>query len=108
MADRNDLTAAITTLVKQRVALETRLQNEPGELTETLAGLYGDEYGALQRNMAALFKQTTDETQRITALPPAASPRDIVAQATLAPEMPNSRSGRPRRSPPQNRRRSWN
>lgn len=68
MADRNDLTAAITTLVNQRIALETRLQNEPGELTEALAGRYGDDYSALQRNLAALFKQTTDETQRITLM----------------------------------------
>jgi tetratricopeptide (TPR) repeat protein len=68
MADRNDLTAPITTLVNQRVALETRLQNEPGELTETLARQYGDEYSALQRNLAGLFKITTDEAQRITLM----------------------------------------
>ncbi len=68
MADRNDLTAQITTLVNQRVALETRLQNEPGELTETLARQYGDEYSALQRRLAGLFKSTTDEAQRITLM----------------------------------------
>jgi tetratricopeptide (TPR) repeat protein len=68
MADRNDLTAQITTLVDQRVALETRLQNEPGELTETLARQYGDEYSALQRRLAGLFKSTSDEAQRITLM----------------------------------------
>ncbi len=68
MADRNDLTAQITTLVNQRVALETRLQNEPGELTETLARQYGDEYSALQRRLAGLFKSTSDEAHRITLM----------------------------------------
>jgi tetratricopeptide (TPR) repeat protein len=68
MADQSDLPNQITTLVNQRVALETRLQNEPGELTEALARQYGDDYSALQRKLAALFKQSTDETQRITLM----------------------------------------
>src|SRR5881397_2447131 len=68
MADQNDLTKQITSLVDERVALETRLQNEPGELTEALARKYGDDYSALQRKLAGLFKSTTDETQRITLM----------------------------------------
>ena len=68
MADRNDLAAQITTLVDQRVALETKLQNEPGELSEAHAEQYDNEYGALQRKLAALFKQTDEETPRITLM----------------------------------------
>src|SRR5437763_55212 len=68
MPDRNELAKQITALVDQRVALETKLQNEPGELSESRARQYGDEYSALQRNLAALFKQSTDESQRITLM----------------------------------------
>jgi len=68
MADQNDLTNQISSLVDERVALETRLQNEPGELTEARARQYGDDYNALQRKLAGLFKQTSDETQRITLM----------------------------------------
>lgn len=68
MADRNDLSNQITSLVDQRVALETKLQNEPGELTESLARRYGDDYSALQRKLAALFRETGDESQRITLM----------------------------------------
>ena len=68
MADRNDLARQITALVDQRVALETQLQNEPGELSESRARQYGDDYSGLQRKLATLFKQTSDETQRITLM----------------------------------------
>lgn len=68
MADRSDLAKQITDLVEQRVALETKLQNEPGELPESRARQYGDDYSALQRKLAAVFKQCSDETQRITLM----------------------------------------
>lgn len=68
MADRNDLAAQIRTLVDQRVALETKLQNEPGELSEAQAGQYDAEYSALQRQLATLFKQTDEEAPRITLM----------------------------------------
>jgi tetratricopeptide (TPR) repeat protein len=68
MPERNDLTKQITSLVDQRVALETKLQNEPGEISEARARQYGDEYSALQRKLAALFKQSSDEAQRITLM----------------------------------------
>src|SRR3954454_13990822 len=67
--ERNDLAKQITSLVDQRVALETKLQNEPGEISESRAPQYGDEYNALQRKWAGLFKQSNDETQRITLMP---------------------------------------
>src|SRR5450756_2541494 len=68
MADRNDLAAQISTLVDQRVALETKLQNEPGELSEAHVHYYHAEYSALQRRLAALFKQTDEEAPRITLM----------------------------------------
>src|SRR5438067_7316621 len=68
MPDRNDLAKQITTLVDQRVALETKLQNETGEISDSRARQYGDEYSALQRKLAALFKQSSDERQRITLM----------------------------------------
>src|SRR5437763_7052350 len=68
MPERNDLAKQITSLVDQRVALETKLQNEPGEISESRARQYGDEYSALQRKLAGLFKDTTDEAQRITLM----------------------------------------
>lgn len=68
MGDRNDLAAQISFLVDQRVALETKLQNEPGELSEAHARQYDAEYSALQRKLAALFKQADDEAPRITLM----------------------------------------
>jgi tetratricopeptide (TPR) repeat protein len=68
MADRNDLATQIRNLVDQRVALETKLQNEPGELSESRARQYELEYSALQRKLAALFQQTQEESPRITLM----------------------------------------
>jgi tetratricopeptide (TPR) repeat protein len=60
----NDLNA----LVAERVALETRLQNETEAPSEGRARQYEDEYAALQRRLAALFKQTGGESERITVM----------------------------------------
>jgi len=60
----NDLNA----LVDERIALETRLQNEKGELSPASSGRYEAEYTALQRKLAALFKQTGGERERITVM----------------------------------------
>lgn len=68
MADRNDVSARVKDLVDQRVALESRLQNETGELSDTRSGQYDGEYGVLQKNLASLFKQAGDEGQRITIM----------------------------------------
>jgi tetratricopeptide (TPR) repeat protein len=62
MADR------INELVDQRVALETRLQNEKGELSEVKARAYDEEYGALQRKLAAQFRESPEEQGRITIM----------------------------------------
>ena len=55
-------------LVDQRVALETRLQNETSELSDSRARLYEHEYSDLQKRLAALFKETKDDPQRITIM----------------------------------------
>jgi len=68
MADQNDLAAQIRNLVDQRVALETKLQNEPGELSESNARNYDAAYNDLQRKLAAIFKQTDEEQPRITLM----------------------------------------
>ncbi|HEX9160163.1 MAG TPA: tetratricopeptide repeat protein [Thermoanaerobaculia bacterium] len=63
-----DLSARIKDLLDQRIALETRLQNERGELTDAATGKYDDSYAALQRHLAALFKEAGDDAQRITIM----------------------------------------
>jgi tetratricopeptide (TPR) repeat protein len=68
MAERNDIATQIRTLVDQRVALETKLQKEPGELSEANASSYDAGYSKLQRQLAALFKQTSEEAPRITLM----------------------------------------
>ncbi len=68
MADRNEIAARVKTLVDERVALESRLQNETSELSDSRARLYDHEYSDLQKKLAALFKEATDDTQRITIM----------------------------------------
>jgi tetratricopeptide (TPR) repeat protein len=58
----------LNALVDERVALETRLQNEKGELSEVRAHQYENEYAALQRKLAALFRETGAERERITIM----------------------------------------
>jgi len=60
-----DLSVRIKDLLDQRIALETKLQNEKGELSDGATGRYDDTYAALQRQLAALFKETSDDPQRI-------------------------------------------
>ncbi len=64
----NDLSSRIKELLDQRVALETKLQAERGELADDAAGRYDHEYAGLQRQLAALFRETTDDSQRITIM----------------------------------------
>ena len=63
-----DLTNRIKQLVDSRIALETRLQNEPGELSDAATRRYDDQYASTQRQLAALFKEATDDAQRITIM----------------------------------------
>jgi hypothetical protein len=68
MASENDLGTQIRALVDQRIALETKLQKEPGELSEANTEHFDAEYSALQRKLAALFKKTNEEAPRITLM----------------------------------------
>ncbi|HEX8152191.1 MAG TPA: tetratricopeptide repeat protein [Thermoanaerobaculia bacterium] len=68
MPDRNDLSSSVKGLVDQRIALETRLQNETGELSDATSRKYENEYSGLQRQLAALFKDDGREQDRITIM----------------------------------------
>src|SRR6185503_3054101 len=64
----SDVSARIKELLDQRISLETKLQNEKGELAESTNRKYDDAYAALQRQLASLFKETNDDSQRITIM----------------------------------------
>jgi len=64
----NDLSARIKALLDQRIALETKLQNEKGELSDEASRKYDDSYAGLQRHLASLFKETSDDPERITIM----------------------------------------
>ena len=64
----SDLSARIKDLLDQRIALETKLQNEKGELTDAASSKYDDAYAGLQRQLAALFKEAGDDAQRVTIM----------------------------------------
>jgi tetratricopeptide (TPR) repeat protein len=66
--DRNDLTARLRQFVDQRVAVETKLQNEPGALSEASVRDYDNRYQALQRQLAAMFREATEDQQRVTVM----------------------------------------
>ncbi|HYC58582.1 MAG TPA: tetratricopeptide repeat protein [Thermoanaerobaculia bacterium] len=68
MADRNDLSARLRQLVDQRVALETKLQNEPGELADSASREYDTKYQSLQRQLATAFKEAADNHDRVTSM----------------------------------------
>src|ERR1051326_1950826 len=63
-----DLTHRLHDLVNERVSLETKLQREPGELSDASAEQYDRQYAQLQRQIAALFREATDDQQRITLM----------------------------------------
>ena len=64
----NDLSARIKTLLDQRIALETKLQNEKGELSDNASKDYDNSYAGLQRQLASIFKEASDDSQRITIM----------------------------------------
>ena len=64
----NDLSARIKDLLDQRIALETKLQNEKGELSDAASGKYDDAYAALTRQLATAFKQTSEDSERVTIM----------------------------------------
>ena len=63
-----DLTSRLHDLVNERVSLETKLQREPGELSDAASQRYDQQYAQLQRQIAALFRESADDQQRITMM----------------------------------------
>jgi len=68
MPPQDDLSARIKELVDQRVALETKLQHETGELADSRSRQYDDQYAALQKRLASLFREASSDGQRITVM----------------------------------------
>ncbi|HEX8171911.1 MAG TPA: tetratricopeptide repeat protein [Thermoanaerobaculia bacterium] len=66
--DRTDLATRLRQLVDERVALETRLQNESGEISEGASRGYDRDYQSLQRQLANLFKEASEDQQRVTIM----------------------------------------
>jgi len=64
----NDIASRLRELVEQRVALETRLQNEPGELAEPASREYDAKYQSLQRQLASMFREAMEDQQRVTVM----------------------------------------
>lgn len=59
---------SVKELIDERIALETRLQNERGELSQARVRQYEREYSSLQNKLSAMFTQSPDESQRITIM----------------------------------------
>ncbi|HEV7239393.1 MAG TPA: tetratricopeptide repeat protein [Thermoanaerobaculia bacterium] len=64
MADPNNLRQ----LVEERIALEAKLQHEPGELADASSLEYDGKYQALQRRLAAMFTAASADQERITVM----------------------------------------
>lgn len=68
MADRTELAARLRQLVEERVALETRLQKEPGELSDAAVREYDGRYQSLQRQLSSMFREAGADQERITVM----------------------------------------
>jgi len=68
MADRTDLATRLRQLVDDRVALETKLQKEPGELADKSVREYDERYQVLQRQLASMFREASADQERITVM----------------------------------------
>lgn len=68
MADRTDLATRLRQLVDDRIALETKLQKEPGELSDKSVREYDERYQGLQRQLASMFREASADQQRITVM----------------------------------------
>lgn len=68
MADRTELATRLRQVVDQRVSLETRLQNEPGELSDGTLREYDTRYQSLQRQLASMFRDAGEDQERITIM----------------------------------------
>jgi tetratricopeptide (TPR) repeat protein len=68
MSDRTDLATRLRQLVDDRVALETTLQKEPGELSDASVREYDRKYQSLQRQLSSMFREATVDQERITVM----------------------------------------
>jgi tetratricopeptide (TPR) repeat protein len=68
MSDRTDLATRLRQLVDDRIALETTLQKEPGELSDASVREYDRKYQALHRQLSAMFREATVDQERITVM----------------------------------------
>lgn len=68
MADRTDLATRLRQIVDERVAVETKLQNEPGDLSDGSLHEYDSKYQTLQRQLASMFKDAPEDQERITIM----------------------------------------
>jgi tetratricopeptide (TPR) repeat protein len=55
-------------LVDERVALETKLQREPGDLSDAALREYDRSYQSLQRRLASLFRDAGGDQERVTVM----------------------------------------
>src|ERR1051325_1588948 len=63
-----DLAERLRQLVNDRVALENKLQKEPGELSDAAVREYDGRYQSLQRQLASMFREAGRDQDRITIM----------------------------------------
>jgi tetratricopeptide (TPR) repeat protein len=68
MRNSNAMNERLRDLIDQRVEVETRLQNEPGELSDRTIREYDGRYQQLQRQLAVLFREAAEDQDRVTVM----------------------------------------
>ncbi|HJQ40192.1 MAG TPA: tetratricopeptide repeat protein [Thermoanaerobaculia bacterium] len=63
-----DLAERLRQLVNDRVALENKLQKEPGELSDAAVREYDGRYQSLQRQLASMFREAGKDQDRVTIM----------------------------------------
>lgn len=62
------LTERLRRIVDDRIALETKLQREPGELSDAAVRDYDAKYASLQRQLGGLFPEASADQDRVTIM----------------------------------------
>ncbi|MGA7617557.1 MAG: tetratricopeptide repeat protein [Thermoanaerobaculia bacterium] len=68
MADILDASVRLQELIERRVTLERTIENEQSELSEQKVTELDGKYDALQRSLYRLFRETSDDSLRITIM----------------------------------------
>jgi tetratricopeptide (TPR) repeat protein len=68
MAEITEITSRLRQLVDERAFLENKIQNEHGEMSSSVLAGYDRSYSRLQKSLSQLFREITDESQRITLM----------------------------------------